>query len=642
MQSVRSRTLLWLAAAAVGGLLAGTSGAGGAAPAVHHHVAVCGGAAPSREVVEPPEVDAWNLPLDANGEHELILAVHHDGQRYCYRYTLDGRVETVAPAIHVRRGEHFALRIVNDLKGRSPGESVASTAIPACAPMTMPPPTTLHFVGYLNHTIDDRPLQMAPVDTNIHLHGFEGPASEENIFLSTLSTPMHACEYRITIPKRQPPGTYMYHPHAHGTSDVEVSSGLDGAWIVEPDRPQLPPEDDHVLVVRYQIPFGVDNIFAPDETALGNDGIAHEAALPAGSPVPYDPFDPPPWPSVFPIRGGGLSLDPTGCNGAGSEALVDVDGAAAPATLHVAPRTTQLLRIVNGTSDSPKFMQLRDASGTVTQMRVVGIDGIPVSGDMDAPLSQYIAMDRVMLTPMSRTDILLTIPPGDKYVLSTEHFCEGKDAFFQMRHDLLAISTRADAPGAAVAMPSPDFSPVPATIADTPAAKLVAYARANPSLIRRRALTFTEYAFPKSGKIPVHQGFYITDTTNRQFREHPFWPVYPAGATVPANADVVVKKGTIEEWYLINATMESHGFHIHQMSFVQENGPGGIPLTEDTVFVPVGRLLPNKRDPNYPLVAPSITKILLDFRHVPRGTFVFHCHMLFHEDAGMMAIVRVE
>ncbi len=177
---------------------------------------------------------------------------------------------------------------------------------------------------------------------------------------------------------------------------------------------------------------------------------------------------------------------------------------------------------------------------------------------------------------------------------------------------------------------------------DTPAAKLVAYARANPQLVRKRALTFTEYVFPKRGKTPGHEGYYITDTTNASFQEHPFWPVFAAGATVPANPDVVVKKGTIEEWYLINTTMESHEFHIHQMAFVQEKSSAGIPLTTDTVFVPVGTPLPNKRDPNYPLVKPSITKILLDFRHVPRGTFVFHCHMLFHEDHGMMAIVKVE
>ena len=56
---------------------------------------------------------------------------------------------------------------------------------------------------------------------------------------------------------------------------------------------------------------------------------------------------------------------------------------------------------------------------------------------------------------------------------------------------------------------------------------------------------------------------------------------------------------------------------------------------------PVGTLLPNPKDPAYPLVKPSRTKVLLDFRNVPRGTFLFHCHMLFHEDAGMMAVIKV-
>jgi FtsP/CotA-like multicopper oxidase with cupredoxin domain len=27
---------------------------------------------------------------------------------------------------------------------------------------------------------------------------------------------------------------------------------------------------------------------------------------------------------------------------------------------------------------------------------------------------------------------------------------------------------------------------------------------------------------------------------------------------------------------------------------------------------------------------------------VPKGTFVFHCHMLYHEDHGMMGVIRVE
>jgi FtsP/CotA-like multicopper oxidase with cupredoxin domain len=595
----------------------------------------CGPRTNSSELVEPPNVEVWKLPLDDRGENELILAVHKDGERYCYRYKWDGAVQTVAPTIRTKRGEHFAIRIVNDLAGPSRGENASSSAIPPCMAMHMPPATTTHYVGYLNHTIDDRWMHRSPIDTNLHLHGFEGPPAEENIFLSTLSTPMHACEYHVTIPRTQPPGTYMYHPHAHGSSGDQVALGLDGAWIVEPDRPQLPLSDEHVIMLRYRLPPILLNPFAPDETALVLDAIAHEAARPAGSPVPYDPFDPPPWPVNYPMKAGGVTLDWSGCNGLISEVKLALNGSDTPATLHIPADSMQLLRIVNGTSDSATRLVIRDASGHRQLFRVVGLDGVPVSGDMEHPLAQYISMKELMLTAMSRADVLLTAEQGATYTVSSEHYCQGKDGFFQQHQELLKIAS------AAAGDPAVTLTSTPAVVADTPAARLVAYARSHPSLVRRRALTFTEYTFPKKGKIPIHDGFYITETTNPNFHEHPFWPVYASGANVPSNPDVIVKRGSIEEWFLINATMEAHAFHIHQMTFVQEKSWAGIPITTDTVFVPVGSLLANSRDPNYPLVKPRITKILLDFRHVPRGTFVFHCHMLFHEDRGMMAIIRV-
>jgi FtsP/CotA-like multicopper oxidase with cupredoxin domain len=205
-----------------------------------------------------------------------------------------------------------------------------------------------------------------------------------------------------------------------------------------------------------------------------------------------------------------------------------------------------------------------------------------------------------------------------------------------MHHELL------DLKAVPAADPSGTVASREESAAQTAAARLVSFARAHPQLVHRRAITFTEYAFPKRGKIPAHQAFYITDTTNPDFHEHPFWPMYRPGARFPDRADVVVKQGSIEEWYLINATMETHGFHIHQMAFVEENSFMGVPVTIDTVFIPVGKLLPNPRDPNYPLIAPSITRVLLDFRHVPKGEFLFHCHMLYHEDHGMMGVIRVD
>jgi FtsP/CotA-like multicopper oxidase with cupredoxin domain len=597
----------------------------------------CGPLPASHALEQPPDVDMWKAPLDARGEHELILAAHEDGDRFCYRYSWNGVVETTAPTIHVRPGERFAMRIVNDISGQAKGESVPTTGLPPCEPMMMPMDAPVeHWMGYLNHIIDDRRMPISGIDTNLHLHGFEGPAAMENVFLSTLSTPMHACEYDITIPLTQPPGTYLYHPHAHGVSDDEVAGGLDGAWIVEPGTPELPGFAQHVLIIRYRIPFKLDNKFHPHEAALVPLAENRERALPAATPVPYDPFGPPPWPVTYPMHAGDLTLDPTGCNGLASEPLVSVDGAETPALLQVPAGQTQLLRIVNGTSDTAKLIELRDGDGRVLPLHVTALDGVPISGDLAHPLARYLSLDKVMLSPMSRADVLLTVPAASTYTISSEHYCSGSDEFFQMHHELVDIEGVPGADPPATAVSSEESA------AQTPAAKLVAFAHAHPNVIHRRAITFTEYIFPKKGKIPAHQAFYITDTTNPDFHEHPFWPTYRPGAAFPDNPDIVVKQGSIEEWYLINATMETHAFHIHQMAFVEERSYMGVPVTVDTVFVPVGKLLRNPRDPNYPLVQPSITGVLLDFRHVPKGEFLFHCHMLYHEDRGMMAVIRVD
>jgi FtsP/CotA-like multicopper oxidase with cupredoxin domain len=608
----------------------------GVAAAAPVHAHACGPWTQTHVALEPPNVDMWNAPVDASGVHELILGVHKDGDRYCYHYTFGGASYVASPTIRVHPGERFAIRIADDIVSRAPGQSVASTAMKPCKPMMMPQMPTQHWMGYLNHVIDDRPMPIVALDTNLHLHGFEGPASMENIFLSSLSTPLHACEYDVTMPLTQPTGTYLYHPHVHGGSDLQVGGGLDGVWIAEPQKPQLPRSDEHVLVIRYHIPYQLENEFQPNAPDFGTIGERHEASLPWAPPVRYDPFNPPPWPVAYPMQADGVTLDPTGCDSPFSDAVVTVDGADVPATLDVAGGRTQLLRIVNGTSDSAKLIVLRDASGNAIPMHVTGLDGVPVSGDSVHPLSRYVAFNELMLAPMSRADVVLDAAPGQTYSITAEHYCQGVDGFYQQHEDLLHVRAVAgEAPANSLASSEMAAS-------QTPAAQMVAWARAHPSLVHRRAITFTEYQFPKRGRIPDHQAYYITDTTNPDFHEHPFGPAYRPGATFPDNPDIVVKQGTVEEWYLVNATMETHAFHIHQMDFVQERNYEGVPVTIDTVFVPVGHLIPNRRDPNFPLIVPSITRVILDFRHVPRGEFVFHCHMLFHEDRGMMGVIRVE
>jgi FtsP/CotA-like multicopper oxidase with cupredoxin domain len=100
--------------------------------------------------------------------------------------------------------------------------------------------------------------------------------------------------------------------------------------------------------------------------------------------------------------------------------------------------------------------------------------------------------------------------------------------------------------------------------------------------------------------------------------------------------NIVAQQGTVEDWIIENRSQELHAFHIHQLHFllldymgrpVQEN------FLRDTVNVPYA----NGRQLTYPSV-----RIRVDFRHPNTvGTFPYHCHLLEHEDRGMMGTIQV-
>jgi suppressor of ftsI len=95
----------------------------------------------------------------------------------------------------------------------------------------------------------------------------------------------------------------------------------------------------------------------------------------------------------------------------------------------------------------------------------------------------------------------------------------------------------------------------------------------------------------------------------------------------PDRIDVTMKLGSVEQWTLVNTTSEWHTFHIHTNDFqvVSING-AQVPYVD--------------YQDNVALAPGSHTVILMhptDFT----GKFVFHCHVTFHEDHGMMATVQV-
>ena len=93
--------------------------------------------------------------------------------------------------------------------------------------------------------------------------------------------------------------------------------------------------------------------------------------------------------------------------------------------------------------------------------------------------------------------------------------------------------------------------------------------------------------------------------------------------------NTTVKLGDVEEWRLLNPSQELHQFHIHQVDF-QVTEINGKPVQfsgyRDNVFIPA---------------TGSIT-VRIPFRDpVILGKFVYHCHILEHEDGGMMQAIQV-
>jgi FtsP/CotA-like multicopper oxidase with cupredoxin domain len=91
--------------------------------------------------------------------------------------------------------------------------------------------------------------------------------------------------------------------------------------------------------------------------------------------------------------------------------------------------------------------------------------------------------------------------------------------------------------------------------------------------------------------------------------------------------DEVVRVGTSEIWIIENPTMQAHPFHIHDVQFriLDRNGAApslGEQGLKDTVVV-------NPRER---------VKLLLSFADYtdPDRPYMYHCHILEHEDAGMM------
>jgi FtsP/CotA-like multicopper oxidase with cupredoxin domain len=609
------------------------------------------GCGPAPTVLEnPPEM------ARVDGRVQSIeLEVRQDGDRLCFVDHNNSDRPGIAPTIRIRRGEILRVRLFNRINDA------------AVLRKTTPPGHPTDFSGVAGTPGYFEVLPGAyhePTgNTNLHFHGLEvkpvacgpGIAPGDDVVTThfvpeSQPSPPGACQnaYEIAVPDDQPAGLYWYHTHFHGESEAQTLLGLSGAIVVESaedDARRRYGVADRILVVRDHPAPEPEHAAAPKPTTVDPPGNDHRrsqpaiAAPPAGAMasiitarLPQCAFGkcintaaevqcsvPAEREQQTVLSINGISIRDAR-NPAGSVPEISLDAG-----------REQLWRLVNASANTYVHLHLADidSSGIVRSVpiEVVGLDGVPFADKMGRPTAQPSA-DPIMVPSGGRIEfyVKLDAPSAQhRIVLRTEAVETGCAGDLMPGRDLVAVRIDTAASGA----PSRRESIAQRTIPQrkTPQGAMPSEGTS----VRRRTFAFTEYQRPKSSKTD----FYITEVSRPDAIIEPY-PMHGAPASV-----VEVEPDSVEEWTILNFTHEIHNFHIHQLHFrVLESDDKFVEgRMLDTINVPVA--LPDANwSPDDP-VMPGKVRLLMRFHQNISGEFVFHCHILSHEDKGMMGLIRV-
>lgn len=549
------------------------------------------------------------------------------------RYTCDGQT-TYAPKIPVFNnsvpgvtfvvdpGSRLAFELLNRLDVSFPGDKcemdtehademkgeahACPSPTPTVSPSPAPPPGPKP--GCFNHTnLHTHGLMVSPCSVDKSGNTHCGAITSDKLSSSSDDVlvdipPGGSNSYRIVLPDFHAPGTHWYHSHLHGASGYQVSSGMAGAIIVrEPYGQQIVQDDRDKVFLMQEVIFGQDATYPAVYTVAGNKNTA------------------------------GFLLN----------------GMCQP-TLQMIAGQTQRWRFINGTATPRGLLKLRlvkcsdDPKATCdnsvpppptpttpdTLMYLISVDGISFYGFPPQPVRAH------LIGPGNRADFLINIPGPGKYKLV-------KDAF---PTDATTVS---------------DYTNVVGPTKDT--AQVLAFIEVNSSPV---------YSTPEKmidiigGKFGGERPMYLQPigTVDKSDQQLVFFSDNPSGGGgllagrfqinnnyYPCNSDFVADLNTAQEVTIQNQGPQKgpgqmpHTFHIHVNPFQMVGRTVDFEVAD-------GDLNGRKRlDPNDPCnwmwmdtlaLPPNTSKVRSRFL-VYNGEYVSHCHLLIHEDVGMMVNVKI-
>ena len=413
----------------------------------------------------------------------------------------------VGPVIRVRRGSSLDVRLENHLP---------------------PEPTTDHDLSE-PHGFNT---------TNLHVHGLHvSPKSpSDDVFLEI--SPGDHFYYHFDIANDHPSGTFWYHAHKHGSTALQLASGMAGALIIEgglDDAPGVREAEEKILVLQqfvYRDIQGEEAFVDPDDV--------------------YEQLEP---------------------------RVTAVNGQVTP-TITMRPGEIQRWRIIHAGIGDPMTLKLADIP-----LHEIAVDGLA--------LGAIVQRNEIELHPGYRSDVLIEAPRIEEtYVLTSRVRSAKRSARKRVVEAADILKLVVTGPPKEMQLPtSEDLREyAPLTDADVPT---------DSQIVENRPIRMQG-----SGEFRINDEVFDPDVVT-----------------------ILPTVETAEQWEIIGAA-GGHPFHIHVNPFA--------------VRVPMDDPNPNQwvwRDTLFVEDGKSVAMRTWFRRHT--GKTVIHCHMLDHEDFGMMQAIEI-
>lgn len=500
--------------------------------------------------------------------------------------------------------------------------------------------------------------------------------------------PFGVAQYDIQIPKNHPEGSYWIHAHTHGLTVNHLAAGLSSIITIGKAATYDCGDDSCAKPVPEK---NVRHLVLKDMQLVPRDG---------GGVTPLLQEDP-----AFCGVGVITSPSPNGsCPGDGSYAggqwNFPINGQLYP-SIPVATADGEVWRFTNASPTVSYRLQLQLGSGYAMPVQILSIDGISVSFPTGSNAGQVVQLGKNRFTlancgktsekyktqPVCASEIVMmggtrvelhvaardangnrlntaltgklvtagldtggSIPAnGDRWPpieLASVSIPAGKPSIVNELVHILngaAMSTRSSGGIFQTAVPGATDTPVPSNCKALPAGW-------------KRRIYFGNLADDgPDGQAQFGLGYELIDSSGAVVESQDVAQFDPSQVIC-----VPLAKGqlpVVETWELINLATELHNFHIHQTKFrlvdpsqktpsnsllnVASTNPG---LLEDSVPLPVAvNQGANEchKIADYRAGKCVVTPITVQIPFAKLGKFVAHCHVLEHEDGGMMRAVGV-